>query len=266
VTDVTALVAVAAPHAPSRRLLPARRLGTPPPNAAIVDRIDLSPTMAVFSISPDGGVPAFVPGQYFALGLELGGRLVQRPYSAASLPRSHLLEFAIRLVPDGALTPALWRLAPGDRLRVGPPRGLFRLSDAEAGTTLLLATGTGIAPLVAMARARHGQRSPNRILIVHGVARVDELAYRAELASLAGSNPGWTYVPAVSRPADPINVAWTGHVGRLDAVVPTLTRELGVELERSAAYLCGNPAMIAGLTERLADLGVPAHAIHAEAY
>ena len=54
-------------------------------------------------IRPDEPVPPFVPGQYFALGLRVDDRLLQRPYSTASLPpASDGLEFLVRLVPGGA--------------------------------------------------------------------------------------------------------------------------------------------------------------------
>lgn len=250
--------------APSRRLLPARRLGTPPPNATIVARTDLGPTMARFSIAPDEGVPAFAPGQYFAIGLELGGRLVQRPYSAASAAGDATLEFLVRLVPGGELTPALWSAGPGRRVRLGPPKGLFRLSEAHDGATLLLGTGTGIAPLVAMARALRGSARPT--VLVHGVARVDELAYGEVLASWAGATADRAYVPAISRPADDSNAGWRGRTGRLDAVVPEVLAELELRPAGVMAYLCGSPAMIEGVGASLRELGVPAHAIRSEAF
>lgn len=250
--------------APSRRLLPARRLGTPPPNATIVARADFGPTMARFSIVPDEGVPAFAPGQYFAIGLELDGRLVQRPYSAAGAAGDATLEFLVRLVPGGELTPALWGAGPGRRVRVGPPKGLFRLAEGHPGPTLLLGTGTGIAPLVAMARTLRGGARPT--VLVHGVARADELAYREELASWAVAAAGRAYVPAISRPGDRSNAGWRGRTGRLDAIVPAVLSELDLQPADAVAYLCGSPAMIEGLTARLGELGVPPQAIRSEAF
>ncbi|HYL39816.1 MAG TPA: hypothetical protein VET90_00755, partial [Candidatus Binatus sp.] len=177
-----------------------------------------------------------------------------------------VLEFAIRLVPGGALTPELWRLRAGDRVRIGPPKGLFRLADGDPRTHLLLATGTGIAPLVAMARSLHVSNSPARTVVVHGVARAAELAYAAELEAWAAAHPGWSYVPAISRPGDPANVGWSGRVGRLDAVVPAVVDDLRLDLGRAVAYLCGNPEMIAGLGHRLVELGLAASAIRSEAF
>src|SRR5450759_4093523 len=76
------------------------------PNATITEREDVSPGVARLRIRPDDGVPAFEPGQYLALGLDLDGRPLQRPYSTASARgETDALEFLVRLVPDGALTP-----------------------------------------------------------------------------------------------------------------------------------------------------------------
>ncbi|HYL39991.1 MAG TPA: FAD-binding oxidoreductase [Candidatus Binatus sp.] len=252
--------------APSRRLLPARRLGTPSPNATVVRRIDLGPTMARFALDPDEEPQPIRPGQYVAIGLERDGRIIQRPYSVASSAAEAWLDFAIRLVPGGALTPALWRLGPGDRVRIGPPRGLFGLSEGDPRTHLLLATGTGIAPLVAMARSLHASAAPPRTVIVHGVARVEELAYAAELGAWAGGHAGWRYVPAISRPTDPSNVAWRGPVGRLDVVVPAVLDDLRLDPSDAVAYVCGSPDMIHGLSRGLVALGMPASAVRSEAY
>ena len=117
-----------------------------------------------------------------------------------------------------------------------------------------------------MARALRATPGSPQAVVVHGVARADELAYGDELSAWADRTPGWTYAPAISRPADSLNAGWSGRVGRLDAVVPDLIDELGLDLRASVAYLCGNPAMIAGLRSRLAALGVPSPAIRAEAY
>lgn len=252
--------------APSRQLLPARRLGTPPPNATLATRVDLSPTMAIFTIVPDDGVPAFVPGQYFALGLLDGQRVVQRPYSAASAAADGVLEFVLRLVPGGTLTPRLWRLRVGDRLRVGPPRGLFRLAEGDRRTHLLLATGTGIAPLVAMARELCARREPPPVIILQGAVRADELAFAGRLSSWALAAPGLRRVAAVSRPAEPANAGWRGATGRLDALVPSLLAEADVDPRDAIAYVCGNPDAVASIRQALHDVGVPTDAIRSEPY
>lgn len=256
---------------------PARRIPSGlEPNATLVDREDLTPTIARLRIRVDEGRSMFRAGQYFAIGLAVDGRFVQRPYSAASAPAgTGDLEFLVRLVPGGALTPGLWRLARGDRVRVGPPKGLFTLDPDDPRRHLFLSTGTGIAPLRSMLasllarpvpdvprRAAPPSRMP---IVVHGVASTPELAYRFELERLARAGR-IVYAPAISRPDHPASNGWTGRTGRLDDLVGAIADAAGIDPSATVAYLCGNPAMIAAVEPRLAALGIPAGAIRAEQY
>jgi ferredoxin--NADP+ reductase len=245
-------------------------------NATLVERQDLTPTIARLRLRADDAIPVFGAGQYFAIGLEADGRFVQRPYSAASGSADRGdLEFLVRLVPGGALTPSLWRLRPGDRVRLGPPKGLFTLIPDDPRRHLLVSTGTGIAPLRAMlgsllaaAPAPPGEAASKLAcppIVVHGAATQPELAYRVEFERLAAEGR-IVYVPAVSRPSDRSNAGWHGRTGRLDALIDTIAAEARIQAASTVAYLCGNPAMIAALSPRLAALGLPAEAIRVEQY
>ena len=269
-------VAAASPRPASALARPPLVRRTPAglePNATLVAREDLMPTIARLRIRVDGGTSTFRAGQYFAIGLAVDGRFVQRPYSAASAPaETGDLEFLVRLVPTGALTPSLWRLRPGDRVRVGPPKGLFALDHDDPRRHLLLSTGTGIAPLrsmlaslVAPPASRGGSLPSHPPIVVHGVASAAELAYRDELERLARGGR-IVYVPAISRPDDPANDGWTGRTGRLDGLVGSIAGAAGIDPSSTVAYVCGNPAMIAAVEPRLAALGIPADAIRAEQY
>ena len=242
-------------------------------NATLMDRRDLTPTMARLRIRPDDGRPAFRAGQYFAIGLPVDGRWIQRPYSAAwSSGEAGALDFLVRLVPGGALTPHLWRLRRGGRVRLGPPKGLLALDPGDPRRHLFLSTGTGIAPHLAMldtllsrpGAGLQGGRRPAPV-VVHGVATVPELADRERLERLAADG-AIDYVPAVSQPADPLNRGWAGAVGRLDALIATIAAKAELDPGSTVAFLCGNAAMIAAVAPRLATLGLPAAAIRAESY
>lgn len=255
------------------RRLASRPIGRRPPaaplvnNATIIEREAITGSIIRLVVRPHDPTPPFVPGQYFALGVERAGRWLARPYSTASSPPAiDGLEFLIRLVPGGTLTPVLWRLRPGEQLRIGPPKGLFRLAAGEPRTQLLVATGTGLAPLMSMATALRGRADRPRTIIVHGVSRVDELAYRRSLEDLAADGVIDAYVPAVSRPAEAANHAWAGRTGRLDSVVGELVRNRLVDPVDVVAYLCGNPAMIESVGGWLHAAGVPETAIIQEQY
>jgi ferredoxin--NADP+ reductase len=247
----------------------ARALETAP-NATIVEREDISPTIIRLRVQPDAGVPSFRPGQYFALGIELDGRPLQRPYSTASaVGETEALEFLIRLVPHGELTPRLWPLRIGGRLRIGRPKGLFTTDPSDPRRLLFVATGTGIAPLLAMLESHldttADRPSDGRPIVLHGVARVTDLAYRTRFEAL-DSQGKIRYRPAVSRPGDPANAAWGGAVGRVHTLLPGLLAEHCAEPSTVVAYVCGNPGMTEAVTTTLCDYGLPVDAVRSEAY
>ena len=253
--------------------VPATGRGAPAPNARLADREDLTPTVARFEVETDEAIERFEPGQYFALGLTVDGRPLLRPYSTASLPGTgRRVEFLIRLVAGGALTPRLWELRVGDRLWIGRPKGLFRLRAGDPRTHLFVATGTGLAPLVSMAEslARAGRAGPSvaaaRAVVVHGVSYADELAYRDRLERLAASTDRVRYVPVVSRPGEAANVSWAGLTGRIDARLAEVCEAHGLDPTGTVAYLCGNPEMIASAERVLAGRGFAGDAIVTEHY
>ncbi len=240
------------------------------PNATLVRRLDLSPSVARFVVRRDGSVATHLAGQYFALGIWADGRLLQRPYSTASPPTgASQLEFLIRRVPHGALTPRLWDLPLGARLRVGPPKGLLTLDPRLDRAALFVATGTGLAPIIAMLAALldgPADARPPRLIVVHGVSYTAELAYRGRLERWAASHPGVAYEPVISRPADPLNAGWSGAVGHLDVALDAAWQRHRLDPRETVAYLCGNPEVIAAATRLLAARGVSPDAIVAERY
>ena len=214
---------------------------------------------------PDDGPRSFAPGQYFSLGLEIDGRIVRRPYSTASAPGSMELEFLIRRVEAGVFTPVLWATRAGDRLSLGRAKGVFTLAPDDERQPVLIATGTGLAPFVAMVRAGAGRPDPAPAVVVHGVAHAGELAYHDELSALAAAGR-IAYLPVVSRPAHPANTGWTGPVGRVPDTLAAIVARGTFDPAACVAYLCGNPGMIGAAGAVLESLGVPPEAIITERY
>jgi len=256
---------------PPVRPLPARVAGipaaaTPADNATVVDRQDLTPSVARFRIRPDVPPPHVEPGQYLTLGLIVDGRIVQRPYSTATRAGTHEeLEFLIRLVPGGTFTPLLWTVGVGDRLRIGRPKGLFNRIPGDDRTHLFIATGTGLAPFVGMIDTFVGEPGAPRAVVIHGVSHVAELAYRGRLERWAAEAPV-RYVPSISRPHDPSNAGWTGWTGRVDAILDDVWTTMRLAPHDTIAYLCGNPEMIAAGERIVAERGLPDDAIRSEHY
>ena len=143
-----------------------------------------------------------------------------------------------------------------------------------------MATGTGLAPFVSMARTswREYQETgqvDRRLTIVHGVSYADQLGYKDELERMA-ADPGFglVYIPTISRPDSDPNFADGMGRGRANDTVrlicgkeksgrvdpwladePLAALQERLTLEGSAVYLCGNPEMIADAKGVLAEQG-----------
>ena len=83
----------------------------------VTERRDLTHDLWIVRLRTDGPI-AYEAGQYLTLGLLEGGKLVERPYSAASAPEEGELEFFIELVPGGKLTPHLYDVPVGGEVFV----------------------------------------------------------------------------------------------------------------------------------------------------
>lgn len=259
--------------------MPSKRLTY---NATLTQRVDFTSKLAAFHIRYDEPLdrdPAFVPGQYVALGLnndaqpELGS--VRRSMSIASAPeRTDALEFYIRLVerPESLnpLTHLLWKMQEGDRIFLTRhPVGKFTLNGTVGGSLsclrVFVAAGTGLAPFLSMirsARARDPKADMSSFVLIHGASYPADLCYADELAQCAAEN-GLRYFRTVSRPHEAPE--WSGDTGRAeDYLLPERLEEferragLGPgELTPSAAtvLVCGLQGTIARCVERLAPRG-----------
>ena len=204
------------------------------------------------------------------IGVFADDKLWQRPYSVASDPAAAGdtgYEFYVRLVQGGAFTPLLWRLPVGHGMRMIGPKGKFTLEPDDDRTHLFISTGTGNAPFVSMMKSMLREGAPRRAVFVNGVSYVADIGYRDLLEGwqTSGEYPV-TYVPTVSRPADPANAGWTGWTGRTESVLPRALEEFHLTPDNTIAYICGNPDMILAADAFLLEAGFPEAQIKKELY
>ena len=157
-------------------------------HAQITQRVDFAPDLWMFRMC-SGGDFTFVPGQYATLGVEDGGKRVERPYSIVSAPSEGEIEFFFELVPEGALTPRLHKMQVGDQLLMRKvPKGRFSLETGTGRTNhLLVSTVTGVAPFVSFVRTMYKDwkegkfDGAHKLYLLNGASRPWEFGYLEEL-------------------------------------------------------------------------------------
>lgn len=159
------------------------------------------------------GWPGNDPGQHLDIRLTAeDGYQAERSYSIASSGPGERVELAVDTVPDGEVSPYLVEVAEvGDMLEVkGPLGAYFVWNERDPSPVQLVAGGSGIVPLLAMARAhdRSGSATPFRLL--YSVRTPEDALYREEIVALGERSLSLTW--AYTRAAPP---GWTDEVGRL---------------------------------------------------
>jgi len=211
------------------------------------------PDVAVFTCRPMEPLD-YRPGQYVPVETAHEPR-VWRPYSMASVPRSDgVLEFHVRAVAAGIVSPALvWKLRPGEMVRLGEPAGELRL-PAERDVVCLCG-GTGLAPVRALLAAAPVDWQRWVHLFV-GARTAEGLYDLTALSELAAARPWLRVVPVVSD--DP------GFHGERGLLADALARR-GPWREHDFV-LSGSPAMLCATVAALRAQGVPADRIRHDPY
>ncbi|MBY6368226.1 benzoate 1,2-dioxygenase electron transfer component BenC [Rhodococcoides corynebacterioides] len=215
-----------------------------------VDR--LSPTTVRLAVAaPAGDELAFLPGQYVNIsvpGPEAGSdrEVGTRSYSFSCVQGSSELEFLIKLIDGGLMSSWLSRAQVGDTVSFTGPHGSFFLREAER-PALLLAGGTGLAPVLAILRTLRENGSVRRVHLVYGASTDDDVVCLDVLRDLETSLPNFTWDYCVSDPASA-----APHTGYVTGLIEDEHLHGG----DVAVYLCGPPPMVEAVRTHFAERGV----------
>ncbi|WP_338759065.1 FAD-binding oxidoreductase [Massilia sp. METH4] len=191
------------------------------------------------------------------------GYQARRSYSIASAPGATELELAIELLDDGEVSGYFHDVArPGDTIEVrGPLGGHFVWHAAQPGPVLLVGGGSGVVPLVSIARAWRECGGPAPMLLLHSARSWDGLAYRDELRAIADAHAGFGYVTTVTRES----AARADHARRVDrAMVDAVLGRLG--RVPAVCYVCGANGFVEAAAQLLVAAGVAPRAVRTERY
>ena len=191
------------------------------------------------------------------------GYQVQRSYSIGSPPEDPHIILTVDRLDDGEVSPYLTEvLQPGDQLELrGPIGGYFTWQVADGGPLLLIAGGSGIAPLMAMIRHRAAQRSTVPTRLLFSSRAFDEIIYRQELARLSAADPALRVVHTLTRHQPP---DWSGYRRRIDHAM--LVEVAWPPAERPRAFVCGPTALVETVASALVELGHEARRVKTERF
>jgi NAD(P)H-flavin reductase/hemoglobin-like flavoprotein len=166
-------------------------------NGTVVQRERLTRDLAVVRVQPDYELP-YTPGQYVSVETPQRPRM-WRYLTPATAPRDDgLLEFHIRAVDGGWVSRSIVATSqPGDQWRMGPPMGRLRVDRTAKRDVLMIAGGTGIAPMRSIIEhlAKYGD-NPKVQLFYGGRVRSD-LYDLDHLLQITTTNPWLTVVPVL---------------------------------------------------------------------
>ena len=202
-------------------------------------------------------------GQYVEFILAGGAR---RSYSMANAPHAQgdkpAIELHVRHLPGGLFTDHVFgAMKEKEILRIEGPFGSFFLREDTDKPMVLLASGTGFAPIKAIIEHLEWKRSERPAVLYWGCrARAD--LYLHEWAEAAAARlPHLHYIPVLSEPRD--DDGWRGRTGLVHhAVMADLP-----DLSRHQVYACGAPIMVESAQRDLVALcGLPADEFYADAF
>ena len=219
-------------------------------------------TLFSFTATRDASL-RFHNGHFVMLGLEVGGKPLMRAYSIASANYEEHLEFLSIKVPDGPLTSKLQHLQPGDEVLVSrKPVGTLVVGDLKPAQNLFLfATGTGLAPFMSILKDPETYERFDKVILVHGVRYVSELAYHDYLLEDLPQHEylgdeirnKFIYYPTVTREL-------FRNTGRLTDLITSgqLCNDLDLpplNPQTDKAMICGSQAMLNDTCDILDNLG-----------
>lgn len=199
----------------------------------------------------------YLPGQFVSFTREFDGRNVTRAYSTASEPDGNKFALCLNRVQDGIFSPWLFELDPGGTVDMKGPLGYFTWKH-PVNDSVLVATGTGIAPFRGMLRSYLRSGGDKQVTLVFGVRYEQSLLYRDEFEQLERDHPNFRFLPTLSR----CDERWAGCRGHVQQhVIDALGGRTDVDV-----YICGLKLMVDDMRSRLKELGFDRKKIVFEKY
>ena len=203
-----------------------------------------------------GGPYDFSAGQYAELTF---GNLPARDFSMANRPEQKILEFHVRRVQDGLVSPYInEHLDIGEMVRVSGPLGTAYYREKHTGPIIAVAGGSGLAPIKSIVETALGKGASQDIFLYFGVRDERDIYLENYFNSLSSEHSNLNFIPILSEPL-------TDTKRRTGFLADILAQDFS-DLDGFKAYLAGPPIMVETSVKKLKYLEIRVQDIHADAF
>ncbi len=203
------------------------------------------------------------PGQFVTIQALIDGKKICRSYTMSSTPtRPDFFEITVKRVINGPFSNWICdSLKAGDTLKMSGPFGEFSCAPKPAKKILLLSAGSGITPMISMARWLADKKSNVDMIFLHAARKQSELIFGSEIKQLGKQHTGTKVKLLLSQ--EPADSNWRGSRGRLNLAI---LRRAVPDLPEREVYLCGPEPFMENAKQLLAQLNLPASQLHLESF
>ncbi len=209
---------------------------------------------------------AFRPGQYLTLATTIDGEDIRRSYSICSAPGDRFLRVGVKKVADGRFSRFVNDLlSVGDTIRVMPPEGRFTSLIGPRHDYLLIASGSGITPMLSIAATVLGHEPESTVTLLYGNRSTETIMFREELDDLKDRHMRrFSLIHVLSREKQDVDLL----NGRIDGERVRLLAERGLIDPKGSdgVFLCGPGEMIDDVASALNAYGVDEDRIRFERF
>lgn len=247
-----------APRSRARR----RSVGTSARPLRVAEVIrETDEAVSVVLTEASGAPIAFEAGQFLTFHLNASGELMRRAYSLSSSPLDGRAIVTVKRMGRGSAL--MHALSPGDTVfALGPSGSFVAPSDRAPAHLVMVAGGSGITPVIAIAETALRERPALRVSLIYGNRAWRDVIFADRLAALSARFPDRLRVEHVLHDPEP---GWTGARGLLDRAA--LDRLLDpIDPSGCTFYLCGPAPMMDAAREALAERGVDPTRIREERF
>ena len=182
---------------------------------------------------------------------------LSRAYSISTGPKPNRFELCVEIVPGGQAGAYFSAMQEGQVVDFKGPFGMCSIKPENKNDLLMVATGTGIAPIKSILEDLAGRGDKRQVEVYFGLRYEEDVFYKQEISDLVGQFPNSKFVLTLSKPSS----GWSGASGRVTDYI--LGQGFRDNLD---IYLCGNGNMIRDIRSHAIVEDVNKNQIHVEIF